>query len=117
MLLKRADDGKWQGVSGGGEDNETFKNAAIRETFEETGDSGLEELIKLDTISYIKKQSSNVRIIRKMRIYMSSQCIIMVLNMMVRLNYHMNILSIVGCHMKMHKIFYIGMDKKLHYGN
>lgn len=55
MLLKRADDGKWQGVSGGGEDNETFKNAAIRETFEETGDSGLEELIKLDTISYIKK--------------------------------------------------------------
>lgn len=54
-LLKRADDGKWQCVSGGGEDNETYKNAAIREIYEETGIKNFNKFIKLDTISYIKK--------------------------------------------------------------
>jgi len=36
-LLKRADTGYWQGVAGGGEDNESPAEAAQRETFEETG--------------------------------------------------------------------------------
>lgn len=37
LLLKRADLGAWQGVAGGGENDETPVRAAIRETFEETG--------------------------------------------------------------------------------
>ena len=37
LLLRRADKGVWQGVAGGGEGDETPAEAAIRETFEETG--------------------------------------------------------------------------------
>lgn len=37
LVLKRADMHVWQGVAGGGEEGETPKEAAIRETFEETG--------------------------------------------------------------------------------
>ena len=36
-IFQRADAGFWQGVSGGGEENETPLQAAIRETQEETG--------------------------------------------------------------------------------
>lgn len=53
-LLKRKDDGVWQGVSGGGEDKETFEMAAKREAYEETGLPSLVKLFKLDTMSYIK---------------------------------------------------------------
>lgn len=35
-LLRRADEGWWQGVSGGGQDGETPLEAAVRETVEET---------------------------------------------------------------------------------
>jgi len=54
LLLKRKDDGIWQGAAGGGEEGETIYDAAIREMFEETGASGI-KLIKLDTISYMEK--------------------------------------------------------------
>lgn len=37
LLLKRTDMHVWQGVAGGVEDGETPKEAAVRETFEETG--------------------------------------------------------------------------------
>ena len=37
LLLKRSDMDVWQGVAGGGEGEETPSEAAIRETFEETG--------------------------------------------------------------------------------
>lgn len=36
-VLRRSDAGFWQGVAGGGEDDETPLEAARRETFEETG--------------------------------------------------------------------------------
>lgn len=36
-LLQRSDDSYWQGVAGGGEDEESPEEAALRETEEETG--------------------------------------------------------------------------------
>ncbi|HEY5476484.1 MAG TPA: NUDIX pyrophosphatase [Tepidiformaceae bacterium] len=39
-VLRRADDGWWQWVAGGGEDNETSAETAKRETLEETGLAG-----------------------------------------------------------------------------
>lgn len=53
-LLKRKDDGVWQGVAGGGEDDETFEMAAQREAFEETGLPLAIKLYKLDTMSYME---------------------------------------------------------------
>lgn len=37
LLLRRADSGVWQGIAGGGEDDEGPEDAATRETLEETG--------------------------------------------------------------------------------
>ena len=53
-MLKRSDAGFWQGVSGGGEDDETPFEAARRETFEETGISPNAAFLPLDTIEYIR---------------------------------------------------------------
>lgn len=53
-LLKRKDDGVWQGVAGGGEESETFEMAAQREAFEETGLPYSNKLYKLDTMSYME---------------------------------------------------------------
>jgi len=52
-LLQRTDVGWWQGVTGGGEDEETPLQAARRETFEETGISGT-EFLRLDTLIYVR---------------------------------------------------------------
>lgn len=52
-VLKRRDDGNWQFVAGGGEDNETPLQAAQRETQEEIGLAG--EMIKLDSLSTVPK--------------------------------------------------------------
>ena len=52
-LLKRADDGFWQGIAGGGEDNETHLEAARRETFEETGIEPTSNFLRLDTIDSV----------------------------------------------------------------
>ena len=49
-LLKRAEGGFWQGVSGGGEDDETPLAAARRETWEETGISRDSSFLRLDTV-------------------------------------------------------------------
>lgn len=54
LLLKRKDDGIWQGVAGGGEENENPETAARRETFEETGLKHFSRLFKLDTMSYME---------------------------------------------------------------
>ncbi|MFC1953573.1 NUDIX pyrophosphatase [Chloroflexota bacterium] len=53
-LLKRADAGFWQGVTGGGEDNETPLETAKRETFEETGISTDSDFVQLDTIAAVR---------------------------------------------------------------
>ena len=50
-LLRRSDAGFWQGVAGGGEDNEAPIAAARRETFEETGIPADSEFLRLDTIA------------------------------------------------------------------
>lgn len=49
-LLKRADDGDWQGIAGGGEDEEQPIEAARRETFEESGIPPTSKFLLLDTI-------------------------------------------------------------------
>ncbi len=48
-LLCRADEGWWQGVAGGGEDDETPLEAARRETYEETGIRDA-PFLQLDTV-------------------------------------------------------------------
>ena len=53
-MFQRADDPKvWQGIAGGVEDEETFEQAAIRETFEEAGVELVAPLHRLDTISFL----------------------------------------------------------------
>jgi dATP pyrophosphohydrolase len=49
-LLRRADEGWWQGVTGGGEDDETPPQTARREAFEETGIPLDAALLRLDTV-------------------------------------------------------------------
>jgi dATP pyrophosphohydrolase len=52
-LLKRADEGFWQGIAGGGENEETPLEAAKRETFEETGIDPSSKFIRLDTLESV----------------------------------------------------------------
>jgi dATP pyrophosphohydrolase len=56
-ILRRADLGWWQFVSGGGEDDETPLQAAEREVAEETGMDARGRLSKLDTISSVPKDA------------------------------------------------------------
>jgi dATP pyrophosphohydrolase len=49
-LLKRADQGFWQAIAGGGEDEETPLEAAKRETYEESGILPSSPFLQLDTI-------------------------------------------------------------------
>ena len=52
-VFQRPDAGFWQGVAGGGEDDETPLQAAMRETFEETGLNLINGWIELDTTASI----------------------------------------------------------------
>jgi len=52
-LLRRADEGWWQGITGGGEDEETPLEAAKRETWEETGIRS-EHFLQLDTMFSVR---------------------------------------------------------------
>jgi len=52
-LLRRADADFWQGIAGGGEDNETPLEAAKRETYEESGIPSTSDFMKLDTTESI----------------------------------------------------------------
>lgn len=54
-VLKRADLGWWQFVSGGGEGAETPLQAAERETAEELGITATGRLSRLDTVSSVPK--------------------------------------------------------------
>jgi len=49
-LFRRSDAGYWQGIAGGGEDDETPLEAARRETMEEAGLSAASEFLQLDTV-------------------------------------------------------------------
>src|SRR5437899_2249080 len=49
-LLKRSDEGFWQGVTGGGEHSETPLEAAKREAREEAGITGAATFLPLDTV-------------------------------------------------------------------
>jgi dATP pyrophosphohydrolase len=60
-LLRRADNGDWQGIAGGGEGSETPEQAAARELHEESGlPAG--ELLPLPTISRIPATCFSARI-------------------------------------------------------
>ena len=50
-VFRRADEGWWQGISGGGEDDETPEQAARREAFEEAGIPSDRDLMRLDTMT------------------------------------------------------------------
>lgn len=50
-LLRSADRGSWEAVTGGGEGNETLLEAAKRETYEETGIPVESLFIQLDTVA------------------------------------------------------------------
>lgn len=52
-VLKRADLGWWQFVSGGGEDDETPLGAAERETEEELGIRARDRLLRLDSMATV----------------------------------------------------------------
>ena len=52
-VFQRADAGFWQGIAGGGEDDETPLETAMRETEEETGMSLSAGWIRLQTISSV----------------------------------------------------------------
>ncbi|OGO18377.1 MAG: NUDIX pyrophosphatase [Chloroflexi bacterium RBG_16_48_8] len=49
-IFRRADEGYWHSVAGGGEDDETPLEAAKRETLEETGIQEDSAFLKLDTV-------------------------------------------------------------------
>ena len=51
-LLHRADMGQWQFIAGGGEDDETPKEAAIREIYEEVGIKTT-DVIELVSMAYV----------------------------------------------------------------
>ncbi len=51
--LKRSDEGNWQFIAGGGEDDETPLEAAIRETAEEAGIETTAKLQPLETLTMI----------------------------------------------------------------
>jgi dATP pyrophosphohydrolase len=52
-VLQRSDDGSWQGVAGGGEDNETPTNAARREAEEEAAIPKSAPVYRLQAMSKI----------------------------------------------------------------
>ncbi len=52
-LMRRSDINVWQAISGGGEDDETPEQAAVRESFEEAGLAPPLELLRLDTVNAI----------------------------------------------------------------
>lgn len=52
LVLKRSDTGAWQGIAGGGENDESPREAAARETLEETGIAAA-KLIDLQSVSSI----------------------------------------------------------------
>ncbi len=52
-LLRRTDEGYWQAIAGGGEEQETPLEAAKRETYEESGIPPTSDFIQLDTIESV----------------------------------------------------------------
>jgi dATP pyrophosphohydrolase len=52
-VFKRADEGFWQGISGGGEEGESPLAAARREAFEEAGLAPDLDFLQLDTVDSI----------------------------------------------------------------
>lgn len=52
-VFKRSDSDIWQGVSGGGENNETPEEAAVRESSEEAGLPLTQKIIRLQTESSV----------------------------------------------------------------
>ncbi len=52
-LLRRSDEGYWQGIAGGGEGKEEPLEAARRETYEESGIDPASEFMQLDTVESV----------------------------------------------------------------
>lgn len=54
-IFQRSDEGYWQFIAGGGENNEEPIEAAKRESYEEAGIDPSRAVIKLDTVSSVPK--------------------------------------------------------------
>jgi dATP pyrophosphohydrolase len=52
-LMRRSDQGYWQGIAGGGEDEESPLDTAKRETYEESGIPPTADFMRLDTVEPI----------------------------------------------------------------
>ncbi|WP_077653784.1 NUDIX domain-containing protein [Salinivibrio kushneri] len=61
LIGKRSDNGVWQVISGGGEDSESFLEAAKRELKEETGRYAIRGKINESTISSVGISVSNTQ--------------------------------------------------------
>jgi dATP pyrophosphohydrolase len=55
-VFRRADDGAWQGIAGGGENDETPRDAAVREMREEAGITTTHTLLRLGSVGAIGVQ-------------------------------------------------------------
>jgi len=54
LIGRRADNGEWQAISGGGENRESLLDAAIRELYEETSLTGI-DWIQLDSMCMLPR--------------------------------------------------------------
>jgi dATP pyrophosphohydrolase len=52
-IFRRADDNAWQGIAGGGENDETARDAAVREMREEAGITTSDALLQLESVGTI----------------------------------------------------------------
>lgn len=59
-IFRRADNGVWQGIAGGGEDDETPSAAAVRELLEETGISTT-RLLALESVGAVGVEHFHAR--------------------------------------------------------
>ena len=68
-IFKRSDLNLWQGISGGGEDDESFLEAAQRETFEESGIDPSSRFIALDSMVTIPAEFISKRFMQSKDVY------------------------------------------------
>lgn len=72
-LFKRVDNGYWQAVAGGGEDQETPLEAARREAFEEAGLPTTAAFIQLDTVEPVPVSEFKERLLWSQDLYVIPQ--------------------------------------------
>lgn len=72
-VLRRSDDGGWQGVAGGGEDGETPEQAARREAWEEIGLPASAQLYRLQSMDTMPVADFRARTLWPVELYVIPQ--------------------------------------------